>query len=394
MADKKVFLYNHGGSANHGCEALVRTTCSLFEDKERLCLFSEAPQQDFHYGLYEIANIYPAVQAVSRFSFGFLNAYLHLKRTQDFFPMDVLPYRRSMKAFQKGDIEISVGGDVYCYEDYPKYIKLHELICRKGCKSVLLGCSLEEKLFDDPAFVRDMGQYSFISARETYTYRLLKQAGLKNIGYAPDTAFTLPSEELPLPCGFQDQNTIGINLSPLASEKESRPGLAFENYKVLIRSILDRTDCAVALIPHVVWKGNDDRVILKQLYDEYKESGRVVMIPDHTCMQLKGFISRCRFFVGARTHATIAAYSSYVPTLVLGYSIKSRGIAADLFGTDEHYVVPVQGLKKDTDLSDAFWWLWDREEQVRGQLRAVLPEYVSRIDRIKDDLQSVTGYEL
>ena len=52
-------------------------------------------------------------------------------------------------------------------------------------------------------------------------------------------------------------------------------------------------------------------------------TGRVLLVGDHNCMELKGFIGRCRFFVGARTHATIAAYSSCVPTLAAGYSVKS-----------------------------------------------------------------------
>ena len=52
--------------------------------------------------------------------------------------------------------------------------------------------------------------------------------------------------------------------------------------------------------------------------------------------------------MGARTHSTIAAYSSGVPTLVIGYSVKSRGIATDLFGTTEGYVLPVQEIR-DTD---------------------------------------------
>lgn len=63
-------------------------------------------------------------------------------------------------------------------------------------------------------------------------------------------------------------------------------------------------------------------------------------------------------FIGARTHATIAAYSSCVPTLVVGYSIKARGIAKDLFGTDEGYVLPVQALAKKEDLVNAFDWLY------------------------------------
>ena len=85
------------------------------------------------------------------------------------------------------------------------------------------------------------------------------------------------------------------------------------------------------------------------------------MIEDHTCEELKGYIARCRMFIGARTHATIAAYSSLVPTLVVGYSVKARGIARDLFGTEKNYVLPVQLLRK--------------EEAIRSQLAAKMPAY-------------------
>ena len=64
-------------------------------------------------------------------------------------------------------------------------------------------------------------------------------------------------------------------------------------------------------------------------------TGRVVFFEDHNCMELKGIISKCRFFVGARTHSTIAAYSMGIPTLVVGYSVKARGIARDLLGGEE-----------------------------------------------------------
>lgn len=386
-----IFLYNHGGSENHGCEALVRTVSSLLRAENKLTLLSETPQQDFYYGLNDLVNIESAIHPPIRFSLDFIKAYFHLKRTGDFFEMDVLPYRESIRNLRKEDVEISIGGDIYCYEDYPKYIKLHDLICQKGCKSVLLGCSLDEKLFKDSTFVDDLNKYSYISARESITFNYLKNAGLSNIGYAPDTAFLLPVENLPLPNGFQEKNTVGINLSPLASEKESIPGITLDNYRTLIRSILDNTDCSIVLIPHVIWKGNDDREILKQLLNEFGSSERIVIIQDYNCMQLKGFISKCRIFVGARTHATIAAYSTGVPTLVLGYSVKSRGIAKDLFGSDEHYVVPVQKLNTNNDLTEAFWWLWDHEAQIRSQLDEALPEYVSRIYSVKDNIQDFVG---
>lgn len=387
------FIYNHGGSANHGCEALVRTVLNLFQDQGRITLLSESPQQDLRYGIDRLAALEPAAIAWSKASLSFWDAYLTLKTKKDYFKMDVLPYRKPIRRLTSSMVELSVGGDVYCYEDYRKFILLHRAIAERGCRSVLLGCSLEEALFSDPEFVADMKQYTYISARESLTYAMLQKAGLTNIGLTPDSAFTLQAENLPLPAGFLEGNTVGINLSPLVVRKESEPGIVMENFVRLIQYILDNTSCNVALIPHVVWRDNDDRTVLKQLYDAVNCPERVVLIEDHNCMQLKGFISRCRFFVGARTHATIAAYSTLVPTLALGYSVKSRGIATDLFGTDEHYVLPVQQLCTTNAMTDAFQWLMEHEQEIKSRLAAEMPEYIQRARGIEDTVTAALECE-
>lgn len=380
----EIFLYNHGGSGNHGCEALVRTVSQLIGNEKKIKVYSETPNEDIHYDVHEIATIEPAIQDATKLSFDFIKAYLRLKRTGDYFDMDILPYLKSIRQMKKGDIEVSVGGDIYCYEDYPKFIRLHQLVRKRGCKTVLLGCSLDEKLFEDTDFLEDMRSYDYISARESLTFNLLKKAGLRNIGFAPDSAFTLPIEMLLLPAGFIEGNTVGINLSPLVAGKEVTPGIVLENYKNLIRWILDNTNCAVALIPHVVWEGNDDRTVLQELKNYFPQNDRVIMIPDCNCMQLKGYISRCRFFVGARTHVTIAAYSTGVPTLVIGYSIKSRGIATDLFGTDKGYVVPVHELTEKELLTVAFIQLYLREKNVVDRLHLIMPEYIKRVKAVDE----------
>ena len=154
--------------------------------------------------------------------------------------------------------------------------------------------------------------------------------------------------------------------------------MVFEAYTCLIETILKETDCGVALIPHVVWINNDDGEVLKRLYEHFKNSGRIVLLRDYNCMELKGYIARCRMFVGARTHATIAAYSSCVPTLVLGYSVKSRGIAKDLFGTEENYVLPVQSLENPKELAAKFLWLMEHEESIRKKLEEIMPAYINR----------------
>lgn len=57
---------------------------------------------------------------------------------------------------------------------------------------------------------------------------------------------------------------------------------------------------------------------------------------DLTAAQYKWVIARCSVFAGARMHATIAAMSSTVPTLLLAYSAKARGICRDIYGSEAH----------------------------------------------------------
>lgn len=193
-----------------------------------------------------------------------------------------------------------------------------------------------------------------------------------------DPAFLLETEKLPLPENFIENNTVGINVSPLIMQYGTEDSLILENYEKLIDFILGKTDMNVCLIPHVAWEYNDDRVPCRFLYDKFKDTNRLSMIEDGNCKQLKGYISRCRFFVGARTHATIAAYSTYVPTLVVGYSVKSRGIAQDLFETDENYVLPVQSLRTSDELSENFQWILEHEQDLLDRLNKIIPEYIEK----------------
>ena len=94
-------------------------------------------------------------------------------------------------------------------------------------------------------------------------------------------------------------------------------------------------------------------------------------------------------FIGARTHATIAAYSSCVPTLVVGYSVKAKGIAKDLFGTYDNYVIPVQQLESEDALIDAFQWMADYEEDIRKHLKEIIPGIVQEALRTGDEIEKI-----
>ena len=233
--------------------------------------------------------------------------------------------------------------------------------------------------------MNDLRGYKLIIARESLTKNALIKAGLNNVVQIPDPAFVLPISKVSMPLWWKENNTIGINASPMILDCSKDSALTLSNYEELISYILTNTTSEIALIPHVVWEHNDDRIPLNHLYNKFKHSGRIHLLDeDYNAEQLKWIISQCRALITARTHASIAAYSTGVPTIVLGYSIKARGIALDLFGTENGYVMPVQGLKNTTELTDAYKHLLQNEAEIKATLSSVIPSYKKDVMGMKN----------
>lgn len=384
----KIKLYSHTGSRNHGCEAIVRGTNKILN--RDICLYSDAIQEDIENGIDKIVEVKENKTLdikrnsleyyISAFNIKFFNSTI--KNTE---------YRKKLflNYVKPGDIYLSIGGDNYCYAGIEYLADINYLINKRGAKTVLWGCSVEPDVIKDEKVKKDLNRYSLIVARETLTYNALKENGINKSILCPDPAFQLDKIDLPLPKGFEENNTVGINVSPLIIGCESKKGSTMENYEGLIKHIIDTTNMQIALIPHVVWDNNDDRKPLRVLYNKFKDTGRVVMLEDHNCMELKGYISRCRFFIGARTHATIAAYSTCVPTLVIGYSVKAKGIAKDIFGTYENYVLPVQSLSNKDDLINAFEWMKGNEDDIRKYLNEGMPVYKENALKSKVEIEKL-----
>ena len=259
-------------------------------------------------------------------------------------------------------------------------VSANRMFNKQGSETVLLGCSIEPDAMDMPGLREDMERYSLITPRESITYDALISAGVsrEKVIQVPDPAFSLKTADIRVPEWLADGNTVGLNLSPMLEKYSSEKGISFSAFSALIRHILDNSDMDIALVPHVVRSNDDDTAVLKKLMEGSAAEDRIHLVEDMDACALKAVISRCRFFVGARTHATIAAYSSRVPTLVAGYSVKSKGIARDLFGTEENYVLPVQKLEDPAQLVSAFEWLRENEENVAGILARVIPDTVKK----------------
>ncbi len=386
MKKRKLVMYMHAGSGNHGCEAIVNSVCHMI--KEQVTLVSYYGDEDERYSLKGLCEIV-GERRFEEHKLAHVFYYIYRKLSKD--KESFIRYRYH-RIFKENDLmlAVSIGGDNYCYENMLSDLRLaNAAFNQRGIKTVLLGCSIEPELLEKEDIVKDLMKYHTIIARESITGEALKKMVKRvreekgpaqaqtapDILCFPDPAFTLNAKELPLPAGFAKDNTAGINVSPMIQDNESKAGITMESYRALLQYIIDHTDMQIALIPHVIWEKNDDRKPIHALYEEFKATGRVLEIQDGSCEELKGYISRCRLFVGARTHATIAAYSTCVPTLVVGYSVKARGIARDLFGTEKNYVLPVQSLQNPEDLVKGFQWLSDHENDIRKKLQEIMPAY-------------------
>lgn len=373
-------LYYHGGSTNHGCEALVRTTADLLNYREnRISLVSFRPDADKKYGLSDICDIHKIgeMKTGSRNNISWISNYLKARLNHDFSIMDNY-YKCLALGAKRGDIALSIGGDNYCYGGTERLARENRFFRKNHIKTVLWGCSIEPDLLENPEIAADIAEFDLITARETISYEALRSIN-PNTVLVSDSAFQLEPIYQPLPVGLEPYKYIGLNLSPLAEKSEKAPGITRRNFENLIQFCLDHTDNKILLIPHVIFDHDNDIPFLRKFADQYQHTGRVILLEDCNCCELKGYISRCRLFVGARTHATIAAYSSCVPTLTIGYSVKSRGIARDLFGSEENYVISVQSLQKDDDLANAFSWLLEHESSVREHLQEIMPAYQARV---------------
>lgn len=365
----KYFLFNHSGCLNHGCEAILRGTVNI------ICNYDIGAEFIVSSYNAESDSIVPSLSS-NQFEFKKLTgvekaiAYLDLKiKKSEKYALKKM-YSNVVRQAQDCDVCLSVGGDTYCYGDNSGIQVLTEDLKKAGKKVVLWGASIgEDDLTDDK--LRNLGMFDAVFARESLTYNLLKKKNANdNLFLFSDPAFCMEREDVNLPDGFTKENTIGINVSPLIEKYNSK---IFDIVEDFIKFLLDNTTLKVLLVPHVVEENNSDFDYMLPYAKTFENTGRVLILsPELNAMQYKGYIAKTRFFIGARTHATIASYSSGVPTFVLGYSVKSKGIATDLFGNDD-YVLDVKNIESADMLINAFNVLLKDEIKIKENLMRKIP---------------------
>ena len=365
----KYFLFNHEGSKNHGCEAIVRGSMNIIEnsdEKAEFVLSSYNPSDD------KIINNITVKAAKTRdlTKVEKLIAAVDLKiNNSETYALQKM-YSPIVSDAEDCDVCLSVGGDTYCYGDNHGIQVLTRELKKRGKKTVLWGASIGAEDLSERK-LESLRDFDAIFTREPITYELLKANGANdNIYLFSDPAFCMERVEVEPIDGFTRENTLGFNISPLVASGDPRKKEIAEDF---LRFVFENTTMKVLLVPHVVEENNNDYDFMKPIFEKFEHTGRIAILPpDLEARQYKGYIAGTRFFVGARTHSTIAAYSSGVPTIALGYSVKARGIAKDIFG-EEKYVLDIKAMTDYEELRDEFLKLLENENEIRRELMKSIP---------------------
>ena len=153
-----------------------------------------------------------------------------------------------------------------------------------------------------------------------------------------DVAFYLPYQQY----HFTPAKThVGINVSALlwhgGYTKDNMFNLQADYQRIIfdiIRSFVNRKDVEVHLIPHVVFSGKllteDDYTVAEKIHQDIPET---VLAPGfESPVEAKSYISGLDYFLGARMHSCIAAYSTGVPVIPMAYSRKFSGLFLSSLG--------------------------------------------------------------
>ena len=382
-------LAGNGPYDNRGCEAIVRGTVKIlrhyYDNPSFVCISHFQNEEQFKKQSIEEedkAIIHKKTNIYQKYtSEGIFRKVLRItnsKHYKYFIYKDMLPYLNNAKAI------LSVGGDNYSL-DYgiPKlFTDLDDIALERGKNLAIWGASLGP--FDkypeyEKYIINHFKAVTSIFARESATIQYLDEKGVNANVYAiADPAFLMdPTEPKATNNKLKiDGSSIGINLSPLMSNYITN-GNVHEWAKIaaeILSTISRRIPRKLYLIPQVTTLNSNDYIFMKDAMSMMENpTDNIVLVPPiYNASETKWIISKMDVFIGARTHATIAALSSYVPTLSLAYSIKAKGINKDIFG-DELYCLDSKELNPKSILEKIDYML-NNSEIIKSTLRLKIPE--------------------
>lgn len=201
-----------------------------------------------------------------------------------------------------------------------------------------------------------LNRIDLIFARSKVTMNYLRQIGVTTpIFVIPDTAFILKpymykKEEI-ISCEKIGKQLVGISVSHTIMRYKKYEKIDFlikEKYiKViseLIHYLTKNVNAYVLLIPNELnFKHYNDLSVAREIFDSLTNKKDVLLLEkEYNAKHLKGIIRLCDLFIGSRYHSIVAALSSCVPTIAIGWHHKYQEVMKSM--NLENFVFDINNL--------------------------------------------------
>lgn len=378
-----VLLVGHSGSFNKGCEALVRSTVDIVQrhlHPESISLMSDDPQSDLKALSHDLPqlSIHNALPKVGgKFSLSWILERVESRIIRKIKPgLPSYATWRNRHFYENVDIVISIGGDTFSddYEGPSAYFGELELAKRKGAFTMIWAASIGPFKRLENYWATLLKQVDLITVREKKTAQYLDSLGVKtNVKTVADPAFLLEKYPQGTPTLPQHKTIIGLGMSAIVAEYGSAHDIYLDAFAQFVQTLAKEDKYYFILIPHVVSPDNNDLAVCQALINKLQHLKNIEIIsPELNTCQMKYVISQCQYFIGARTHSTIASLSTCVPTLSIGYSAKAIGINHDIFGNTD-YVLPIKEISFD-NLMTKYQLMVEKKLDIIETLKKRIPE--------------------
>lgn len=324
------------------------------------------------------------------------------------------------KLAKSSDLVVSAWGDGYITN--PPHRIYRKVYCLKTKNTPLILCSTSMGPFALSGPKRwlvkaALEKYDYLSVRDTITYKYLKDLGIDNVEMIPDTAFALKpcfservdeifeSEHIPKGIPF-----VGFNLGIEFMKFCEKNAIDFVEICIkVIGRIRKVYNCSVILIPHqflyercnysdipqYIFELCDDRYPIKKVWDALDSHDNIYCLNNvYTCSELKGIIGRSEVFLSNRFHPSVASTSQCVPTAILHYTHKAKGMM-DLIGKAEYVWYPKNlpyENQQDTSMKGLLEMvdqLWEGRYQYRKDLQNIMPRIIDKTFLLGDRIGEI-----
>lgn len=404
----KFLLAGNGPYANRGCEAIVRGTVELLSKKFDGASFilSSLGSTLVREARNEVDPHIEHRPHLEQMSCRRFSSKWWINKILNSYKGASLPFCVQKKAMSECACALMLGGDNYTL-DYGRptfFVDMDKAIMSTGKPIVLWGVSVGP-FTKDPEFEKMMIDHlqslDLILARETDTIGYLESIGvINNVKLVGDSAFLMSPKMPKLSSKYEkmlSRGAIGLNLSPLVSLYLK---CRLENWKIIaskcVEALVKADLGSILLIPHVTIDTpiDDDYTFLVEVSKDIKGFGDKfdVLPPTFSAQEYKWVISKLNGFAGTRMHATIAALSSLVPTISIGYSRKSIGVNQDLFGHLD-WLLPIDEICPEL-LVEKYRLLLRSKDSVKESLKTNLPLIINRAESAGDYIVSLVNNSL